>query len=378
MAAKRKSASAFKKATGKKAKAKAKLKKASGRGKPAKTVKSEPKAPPQAAMLGLITAYWASQLVFVAAKLGLADLLAKGPLSAEVLAEQTGTNARYLYRMLRALASIGVFAEDKKGRFKLTPLAQTLRAGVTGSLRDFALMMVDDYNREAWGGLEYSIKSGRVAFDEVHKVPAFTYLRERPEKDRQFSASMASISGGQNEAIAEAYPFGDLSSLVDVGGAHGHMLAAILKRHKTLSGVLYDQPQVVAGAAESGFITAPGIAKRCKTEGGDFFASVPEGADGYILKFIIHDWDDERCIKILENCRTAMAKNGRVLLAETIIPKGNDPHFGKLLDINMMVIPGGQERTKAEFADLFAQAGLKLKRVIETATPVCILEAVRA
>jgi O-methyltransferase domain/Dimerisation domain len=344
-----------------------------------KAATSKPQAlPPRVQVLQLLGGYWVSQLLFVAVKLGIADRLAKGPLNAEVLAERVGADARHLYRLLRALASVGVFAEDRQGRFKLTKLAQMLRSDAKGSLYDFALMIVDDYNREAWGGLEYSVKTGRVAFDEVHKVPVFEYLKARPEKDREFSASMASISAGQNETIAAAYPFGRLSTIVDVGGAHGHLLASILRLNKKLKGVLYDQPQVVAAAAESGFVTVRGIAARCRTEGGDFFQSVPEGADGYLMKHIIHDWDDERCIKILENCRNAMAKTGKVLLVEAVIPKGNGPHFGKLLDINMMVIPGGQERTKEEFAALFARAGLRLNRIVPTTTPVSVLEAVRA
>jgi len=374
MAAKRKSAKLQKKAERKKpkAKAKAKTKKTAAGSKKARRAARAP----QDAMMGLITGYWLSQLVFVAAKLGIPDRLAKGPLTAEALAGQLGVDGPYLYRVLRALASLGVFTEDKKGRFKLTAVGQTLRSDSKGSLRDFALMMIDDYNRAAWGGLEYSVKSGRVAFDEVHGMPAFGYLQAHPEKDRAFSASMASISGSQNEVIAAAYPFDALSSLVDVGGAHGHLLGTILKRHKKLQGILFDQPQVVAHAPQSGFIT-DGLAKRCRIEGGDFFTAVPEGADGYLMKFIIHDWDDEKAIRILENCRKAMAKGGRVLLAEIVLPKDNKPNFGKLLDINMMMIPGGQERTKEEFAQLFSRAGLKLKRIIPTG-PVSILEAVKA
>jgi hypothetical protein len=372
MAAKRKSAK-LKKAERKKPKAKAKAirkaKTAKGKAKPAALA-------PQETMMGLITGFWLSQLVFVAAKLGLADRLAKGPLTAEDLAAEIGADARCLYRVLRALASLNVFNEDKKRRFKLTKIGQTLRSGAKGSLRDFALMQIDDYNRAAWGGLEGSVRTGRTAFDEVHQVPFFGYLQAHPERDRQFSASMASISGSQNEAIAAAYPFGALKRLVDVGGAHGHLLATILKQHKTLGGVLFDQPQVVAQARESGFI-GDGLAKRCSIEGGDFFAAVPEGADGYLMKFIIHDWDDEKAVKILENCRKAMVKGGRVLLAEIVLPKDNKPNFGKLLDINMMVIPGGRERTKEEFAQLFQRAGLKLKRIVPSG-PVSIIEAVAA
>ena len=377
MAAKRKKTKSPKKVERQKLKAKTKAVARAKKAKPAKRAKPEKlEAPaPHDAMLGLIGGYWNSQLVFVAARLGLADRLAKGARMAEDLAAETGTHPRYLYRLLRALASLGVFAEDKKGRFKLTKIGQTLRGDAKGSLRDFAVMLIDDYNREAWGGLEYSVRTGRTAFDEIHKMPAFAYMQAHPEKEREFAASMASISATQNEAIAAAYPFGELKSLVDVGGAHGHLLSAILKRNKKLQGILFDQPQVVSQAPASGFIT-DGLAKRCRIEGGDFFTSVPEGADGYLMKFIIHDWEDEKAIRILENCRSAMAKGGRVLLAEIVLARGNDPGWGKLLDINMMLIPGGQERTKEEFAQLFARAGLKLKRIIPTG-PLSVLEAVK-
>lgn len=332
----------------------------------------------QQQLLGRITGYWISQLVFVAAKLGIADQLAKGPLTAEVLAKRVGANGPYLRRTLRALASVGVFAEDPDGRFRLTPLAQNLRSNRPGSLRDFALMMVDDYHWQAWGALEYGINSGACAFEHVHGVPTFAYLQQHPEKGRQFSASMASISGGENAAITRAYPFGGLSTLVDIGGAHGHLLATILRRHRKLKGVLYDMPQVVTGAARSGFVTAQDVRDRCRIEGGDFFKSVPAGADGYIMKYIMHDWDDEHCVRILNHCRTAMTPGGSVLVVDCVIPRGNGPYWGKLLDVNMMVGLHGKERTREEFRDLFAGAGLRLKRVVPTNSPLSVLEAVRA
>lgn len=334
--------------------------------------------PAQETMLGLITGYWISQLVFVVAKLGVADVLAKGPCTAEAVAEQVGAHAPFLRRVLRALASVGVFAEGAGGRFRLTPLAQTLRSDRPGSLRDFALMIIDDYNWQAWGGLAHGVVNGRSAFEQVHQSPFFGYLQQHPEKDRIFSASMASISGTENAAVARAYPFGELSRLVDVGGAHGHLLATILRRHRKLRGVLQDQPQVVAGAARSGFIAAPDVRDRCETAGGDFFSSVPAGADGYIMKYIIHDWNDEKSLRILSNCRAAMASDGRVLVVDHVIPPGNAANWGKLLDTNMMVLLSGRERTREEFRDLFARAGLRLKRVISTACPLSILEAVRA
>jgi hypothetical protein len=328
------------------------------------------------AMLERIAAYWQSQLVFVAAKLGIADVLVAGPLTADEIATRVGAHAPYLKRVLRALASLGIFAVDPHGRFHLTRLAQTLRSDHPESLRDFALMLVDDYNWSAWGALEHAVKSGDSAFEHVHGSPAFPWMREHPEKERMFSASMASISGMENAAVARAYAFGKLQTVVDIGGAHGHLLAAILRSYVKLRGVLFDQPQVLAEAAGTGLMTAPDISGRCEARGGDFFESVPEGADAYVMKYIIHDWDDEKSIRILENCRKAMGAEGRVLVVDHVVAAGNRFDWGKLVDINMMVMLGSKERTKNEFRQLFARAGLRLKRVIRTASSLSILEGV--
>jgi hypothetical protein len=209
-------------------------------------------------------------------------------------------------------------------------------------------------------------------------MPIFAWLNKHPEKERTFAASMASISGTQNAAVAKAYPFGELKRLVDVGGAHGHLLGTILARHRKLRGMLYDQPQVVASAASSGFLKTPDLRRRSEIVGGDFFESVPSGCDGYLMKFILHDWDDEECTRILTHCREAMDPRGRVLVVEHVIPAGNGANWGKLLDVNMLVLTGGLERTKEEFRALFAGAGLKLKRVVPTDCPLSVLEAVRA
>lgn len=330
-------------------------------------------------MLGLISGYWVSQLVFVAAKLGVADVIAKhGPSTPAAIAKRVRAQAPLLGRVLRALASVGVFAEGPGGRFRLTPLAQTLRSDRLGSLHSFALMAIDDYNWQAWGGLADGVVTGDSPFEKRLGAPVFQWLQQHPDKERVFAASMASISGTENETIARAYPFSDFERLVDVGGAHGHLLAAILRRHKKLSGVLYDQPQVVVGAGKSGYLATPDLRRRSAAIGGDFFEAVPAGADGYVMKYIIHDWDDDRCVQILGNCRGVMDPKGRVLVVDHVIPPGNGASWGKLLDINMMVVPGGQERTRAQFRDLFARAGLRLKRVVPTGCPLSILEAVRA
>jgi len=330
------------------------------------------------AMLERIAAYWQSQLVFVAAKLGVADVLVGGPLTAEEIAVRVGAHAPYLKRVLRALASLGIFASDPHGRFHLTRLAQTLRSDHPESLRDFALMLVDDYNWSAWGALEHAVRTGDSSFEHVHGAAAFPWLQAHPEKEKMFSASMASISLLENAAVARAYAFGKLGRVVDVGGAHGHLLATILRSYIKLRGILFDQPQVIQEATRSGFLSSPDISGRCETVGGDFFDSVPAGADAYVLKYIAHDWNDEECVRILSNCRRAMAEDGRVLVVDHVVAPGNRFDWGKLVDINMMVMLGSKERTKDEFRQMIARAGLRLKRVIRTASPLSILEAVAA
>lgn len=326
-------------------------------------------------MLAHLTGYWVSQLVFVAAKLGIAEQLARGPRTPEALAKKVGADAGALRRVLRALASIGIFAETARGTFKLTPLAATLREDAPSSLKNFALMIVEGYNWSAWQELLDGVKTGLLPFPRVHGQPIFDYLRDHPEDDRIFSASMASISGPENAAVARALDFGRFRTLVDVGGAHGHLLATILGRHRRLRGILYDQPQVVANAPASRFITAKAVAGRISVEGGNFFNAVPQGADAYIMKYIMHDWTDDQCARILGHCRRAMAPGGRVLVVEHVIRPGNAPDWGKMLDINMLVLTGGRERTREEFTALLARAGLRLRRVHRTAAAVSILEA---
>jgi len=356
---------------------KPRAKKPKGRAK-AKPRVSKPRAPlPQEQMLALLKGHWVSQALFAVAKLGVADELASKALAPDAIAARVGANAAYLRRVLRALASSGVLEEDARGRFRLTALGKTLRSG-PGGVRDFALMIVAPYQYQAWEALPEAIRTGKTAFDLRHGMPTFDYLKAHPEDDRQFSASMASISGTENDAVARAYEFGRHKRLVDVGGAHGHLLAAILRRHKKLRGVLYDQPQVVAGAEASGFVSAPGVRERCEVVGGSFFDAVPAGADAYLMKYIIHDWDDAKCARILGHCRDAMVPGGRVLVVDRVIQPGNAPDWSKWLDIQMMVGPGGQERTQAEFAALFASAGLKLAAAHATKGPLSVLEAERA
>ena len=244
-------------------------------------------------------------------------------------------------------------------------------------MRGWALMSNEQYTWQAWEELFHGVKTGENPFLKAHGVPVFEYLETHPDDLAVFGESMTSLSGAENPAIAAAYKFAQVRTLVDVGGGHGSLLATILKANPKLEGVVFDQPSVIARAKNDKHVTAKGIAERCTLESGSFFESVPSGCDAYMMKYILHDWNDEQCVKILSNCRAAMNKKGRVLVVDNVIPPGNDPNWGKLLDIQMLII-GGRERTRKEFAAMFAQAGLKLKRVLPTKSPVSIVEGVRA
>src|SRR6266571_776129 len=335
------------------------------------------KPPLPTVMLNLTIGHWVARLTYIAAKLKLADLLEDGPRTVAQLASAAGVHEPALYRVLRALASVGVFAETKGGRFKLTPLAATLQTGVPASLHGWALMINEKYTWDAWEELLYGVKTGEIPFLKAHGVLPFEYLEKHPDDLEVFGEAMTSLSRTENPTIAAAYKFSKVRTLVDVGGGHGSLLATILKANPKLRGVLFEQPSVIARAGKDQHVTAKGIAGRCMLESGDFFESVPKGGDACIMKYILHDWDDERSVKILANCRAAMNENGKVLVVDNVISPGNDPGWGKLLDINMLII-GGRERTKNEFAAIFRDAGLKLTRVVPTKCPLSIVEGVRA
>lgn len=333
-------------------------------------------SPPEI-MRNLAIGYWVARLVHVAAKLRMADLLKSGPRTVDDLATAAAVQPLELYRLLRALASVGVFAESKGRRFKLTPLAATLQTSVPGSMHGWALMINENWGWDAWKELLHGVKTGEVPFLKAHGVPIFDYLEKHPEDLEVFGESMSSLSRTENPAIAAAYKFSGLRTLVDVGGGHGSLLATILKANPKLTGVLFDQGAVIARAENDAHLTAKGIAERCRLESGNFFETVPKGGDAYIMKYILHDWNDEKCVKILANCRAAMNEKGKVLVVDNVITPGNDPSWGKLLDIQMLII-GGRERTKEEFAALFAAARLKLTRVVPTKCPLSIVEGIRA
>ena len=331
--------------------------------------------PADAVLLQLITGSLVSQAVYVAAKLGVADLLTSGARTPRELAESTGAHAPSLYRVLRALASVGVFSEREDGAFELTPMAWVLQSNVAGSLRDTAIFMGEEWHWRVWGHMLHSVKTGETAWSHVHGAEIFPYLAANPEPSAIFDRAMTSFSHSAAEAVVEAYDFSGIEQIVDVAGGHGSLLARILRKSPATKGVLFDQTHVIEAAR--GYIESAGLGGRVEFLSGDFFESVPEGADAYVMKHIIHDWDDERSIVILKNIARAMNKDGRVLVVEMVVPRGNGPHFGKILDLEMLVAPGGVERTEAEYVSLFARAGLRLSRIVPTKSPYCVIEAVR-
>jgi hypothetical protein len=330
---------------------------------------------PQEQMSRMLTGYWVAQALYAAARLRLADLLKDGPRSADDLAAATGTRGDTLYRLLRALASVGVFAEDDHRRFTLTPLAECLRSDVPGSQWALAVMNGEEHYH-AWGDLLYSLKTGKPAFDKHYGAPVFDYLSRHPEQAVVFDAAMVGVHGRETAAMLDAYDFAGIGTLADVGGGNGSLLTEVLRKHPALRGLLYDLPNVVARARAG--LDAAGLAERCRAVPGDFFASVPAGADAYLLRHILHDWDDEKATKILRNIRQAVAPSGKVLVVESVIPPGNTPSFGKLLDLTMLVIPGGRERTEEEYRALFAAGGFRLTRVVPTRAEVSVIEGAPA
>lgn len=323
-------------------------------------------------MLQIISGFWISRAVYVIAKLGIPDLLKSGPKTAEELAAATKMHAPSLYRVLRALASVGVVSSQGE-QFALTPLSETLVTDAPGSLRWFTVSELGQEHYPAWGNLMHSVETGDIAFDHFFGVDIWTYFQQNPEDAAVFNDSMTGVTAAANEEIMTKYDFSGFKKVVDIGGGHGGLITSILKKNSHVRGVLFDAPQVIEGARPK--IEAAGLADRCETVSGDFFKSVPAGGDAYVMKWIIHDWDDQKAITILRNCRNEMKPNGKLILVDCVVPETTEPHFSKFIDLNMLVMTGGKERTKEEFEQLLADAGFKLLRVIPTDVPTSIVEA---
>jgi SAM-dependent methyltransferase len=327
-------------------------------------------------MLQMISATWLSRLIYAAAKLGIADLLKDGPKSSEELASSTGMHAPSLYRTLRALANYGIFKEVKPNCFEMTPLAETLQSRVPGSMRNMAITCGEEYYYYPFGKILYTLQTGQPAFHHFHGMDLFEYLTQHPDNAKCFDEAMTEYVSQMHTSFAAVYDFSGVKKVVDVGGGHGTLMKHILKANPTVTGILFDRPSVIEGSKKN--IEAAGLSDRCEVVGGDFFESVPSGGDIYILSSIIHGRNNEDSASILRNCHRAMVDNGRLLLGEVVIPTGNEPFFGKIHDINLMIAAeGGGERTEAEFLKLFEMSGFKLTRIIPTQSLGSIVEGVR-
>lgn len=329
---------------------------------------------PTEQMLQMMSGLWVSRGIYVAAKLGVSDHLTDGPRTAEEIAAATGTDADSLYRILRMLAMVGIYREERGRTFSLTPLSETLLTDLVGSLRGAAIAEMGEVHYAAWGNIMQSVKTGEIAFDSHFGKNIWEYFETDPEKADNFNRYMAASSELLNEAISTKYDFSGFQSLVDVGGGLGGMIAAILAKNPHLTGTIFDSPSVVAQSRD--FIASRGLTNRCEAVGGDFFESVPAGGDIYSMRWILHDWEDSKSITILENIRKVLPENGKLLLAEAVVPASGEPHFSKFFDLIMLTMTGGRERTEAEWRELLAKAGYRIERIIPTESFLSIIEAV--
>ncbi len=332
--------------------------------------------PPHAQVIQMGMGFWVSRALYAAAKLGLADKLAGGPRSAAELAKETGTLPSALHRLMRLLAGLGILKTERDGqRFSLTPLGEAMKSDAPGAARATLLTLAGPLFWKAFGEYMYSLETGKTAFEKAFGMPVFDYLAKHPEDAANFVQTMIGVHGDEPPTIVAAYDFSGVGTVVDVGGSSGNLLEAILNRYPGPRGVLFDLPHVVRDAPQR--FRARGLADRLRAEGGSFFESVPAGGDVYILSHVIHDWSEEQCLTILGNCRKAMKPDAKLLIVEMVLPAGDEMHFGKLLDLTMLVMPGGQERTEAEYAALLDKGGFRLTRVVPTQSAVSVVEAVK-
>ena len=333
-------------------------------------------SPPHVQLIQMGIAYWASKLVLTAAKLDLADRLAGGAKTAADLAQELKLHAPSLYRFMRTLAGMGILSEVESQTFTLTPLGEALKADAPGSARATILTLTGDICSHSFDRLLYSLETGKTGFEQAFGMPIFDYLADHPEEASLFSETMIGIHGSEPPAVAAAYDFSQFESIVDVGGATGNMLTNILRLHDRPRGVLFDLLHVVSDAPS--LIEGHGLQSRISIESGSFFESVPSGHDAYILSHIIHDWDEDECQRILQNCRRAINADGKLLIVEMVLLEGDTPHFGKMTDMVMLLVPGGQERTGEEYGTLLRKADFRLTKVVPTGSDVSIVEAAPA
>jgi hypothetical protein len=328
-------------------------------------------------MLQMMNGFWMTQCIGVAAQLGVADHLKEGTQSVETLAESLNVDAQALYRLLRALASAGIFSETESRQFQLTPMAECLRSDAPNSIRGLAIWSGSEpIHWQMWGNLLYSVKTGKPAFEYVTGMPIFAYTGQNPVFAAVFDQAMTSASAMFNPAIVHAYDFSPINTLVDVGGGQGAFLAAILQVNPHLNGIVYDLPHVIEGAKL--YLEKLGLQNRCQAIGGSFLESVPEGGDAYIMKNTLTNWDDEHAIGILKNCYRAMPQGGKLLMVQSVIASGNQPDLGKFTDLEMLLVTtSGRERSAAEFEQVLSAAGFQLVQILPTQCPSSIIEAIK-
>jgi len=331
---------------------------------------------PQAQLMQMAMGFLVPDMLRVAVDLRLADHLAEGPRTAENLAGTTGTNGPALYRLMRTLSAYGLFMEDGERRFALTPLSEPLRAGVPGSVRTSVVMILSDYFARPFHDLMYSVQTGKTAFEKEFGCNIFQYLSTRPADAAMFSDLMIGFHGPETAAVAAAYDFADVKTLVDVGGATGNMVTKILARNPGMRGVIYDLPHNQANAAA--LLAEREMTERVTFVPGNFFETIPEGGDAYLMSHIIHDWSEVECLTILGNCRKAMGPKSKLLIVEMVLPEGNVFHPGKNTDMVMLAIPGGEERTAEAYRVLLEKAGFVMERVVATDSAVSVVEAMPA
>ncbi len=334
-----------------------------------------PQPDPGQHVLQVATGYMVSAAIQSAVRLGVADHLAKGPRPVAELATATGSNEDALYRILRALSMLGVFTETAPRTFGLTPAGELLRADHPRSVRNLVAFMSDPFHFRVYGEMLSAAKTGAPAGERVAGMPLFEYFEKHPEQAKEFNDAMTTFSASVAPAMLKAYDFSGIDTLVDVAGGHGMILGSILRQYPKMRGILFDLEHVVSGATA---LDELGVRDRVTTASGDFFKAVPAGGDAYIMKHIIHDWDDERATLILKNIRTALEgkPHGKVILLEAVLRPGNEPDLGKLIDLEMLMLPGGRERTAEDFAALFTRAGFTLGKIVPTESPLAVIEAI--
>ena len=323
---------------------------------------------PQETMLNLIGGFWIARSIYLAAQIGVADAVDDQPKTIAQLAAETNTEPRSLYRLLRALASVGIFSEVSDQCFALTPLAATLKSDSPGSMRYAALAQLGDDHSLGWSNGLHSLKTGEVAFNAAAGMPVWEYYAQHPEAGQVFSQSMTNMGNPISQAVAATYDFSQFKTIVDVGGAQGSLISAIVQSYPHLKGILFDLPEIIANVS---------VDDNIQPIVGNFFESVPSGGDAYLMRWIIHDWDDEKSSMILKNCHQAMPDHSKLLLVESIIPPGNEPAPAKFVDLIMLLMTGGRERTEAEYRSLLRSSGFELTQVIPTPSMFSIIEAVK-